>query len=410
MTGARDRAVGDVRVGAAQDSTRQNRAGRAAAPPAVRDLHDVLYLFPQLFGAPGGIQAVCHDILRAMIRGWPSASHRALLYQDREVPARAGEAYGDARFLACGTARGASRLRYARAFAGAVMRRRPSLIVAGHAGLAPLAGLSKRLVGVPFIVWLYGVEIGRLRGRSGLAALRRADRLVAISRHTRRELAAVAPAASSRSVVLPCAVGDRFGPGGGGAVRRRLGLDRAPMLLTVARYDAGESYKGYDLVLRALPAVLARCPQTRYVLVGQGDDLPRVRALARDLGVGDAVIFAGAVSDYELPAWYAACDLFVMPSRGEGFGLVYVEALACGKPVIAGDRDGARDALLDGRLGRMVDPDDPERLAEAVLEFLAGRAPAELTDPARLRQECLRHFGFPAFEERVRNLVAGLDA
>lgn len=406
MTGVRHSAAEAVHDGAAQDG-----AGREAEPPpAVRDLEDVLYLFPLLFGGPGGIQAVCHDILRAMIGSWPSASHRALLYQDREVPAWAGEAYGDARLVPCGTARGASRLRYARAFAGAVMRRRPGLVVAGHAGLAPLAGLSKRLLGVPCIVWLHGVEIRRLRGRSRLAALRRADRLVAVSRHTRRELAAVAPAASSRSVVLPNAVGERFRPGGGAAVRRRLGLDRAPVLLTVARYDAGESYKGYDLVLRALPAVLARCPQTRYVLVGQGDDLPRVRALARDLGVGDAVIYAGRVSDEELPAWYDACDLFVMPSRGEGFGLVYVEALACGKPVIAGDRDGARDALLDGRLGRMVDPDDPERLAEAVLEFLTGRAPGELTDPARLRRECLRHFGFPAFEERVRTLVAGLDA
>ena len=406
MTGVRDSAAEAVHDGAAQHGT-----GRTAEPPpAVRDLDDVLYLFPLLFGAPGGIQAVCHDILRAMTRGWPSARHRVLLYQDREVPGWAGETYGGARLVPCGTARGASRLRYARAFAGAVLRRRPSLVVAGHAGLAPLAGLSKRLLGVPCIVWLYGVEIGGLRGRSRLAALRRADRLVAISRHTRRELAAVAPAESSRSVVLPCAVGDRFGPGGGEAVRRRLGMDRAPMLLTVARYDAGESYKGYDLVLRALPAVLTQCPDTRYVLVGQGDDLPRVRALARDLGVGDAVIFAGRVSDEELPAWYDACDLFVMPSRGEGFGLVYVEALACGKPVIAGDRDGASDALLDGRLGRMVDPDDPERLAEAVLEFLTGRAPAELTDPARLRRECLRHFGFPAFEERVRTLVAGLDA
>ena len=405
MTGAQEGAARATRHAAVDE-----RADRAARrPPLVGDLHDVLYLFPLLFGAPGGIQVVCHDILRAMIRCWPSARHRILLYQDREVPAWAGEAYDGARFLPCGTARGASRLRYARAFAGAVLRQRPSLIVAGHVGLAPLAGLSKRLLGVPCIVWLHGVEIRRLRGLSRLAALRRADRLVAVSRHTRRELAAVAPAASSRSVVLPNAVGDRFRPGGGDAVRRRLGLSRAPVLLTVARYDAAQGRKGYDLVVRALPAVLAECPETRYVLVGQGDDLPRVLALARDLGVGDAVICAGAVSDEELPAWYDACDVFVMPSRGEGFGLVYVEALACGKPVIAGDRDGARDALLDGRLGRMVDPDDPERLAEAVLEFLTGRAPAELTDPARLRRECLRHFGFPAFEERVRTLVAGLD-
>ncbi len=387
-------------------------AGGVAAPvrQAAPDLRDVLYLFPLLFGAPGGIQTVCRDILRAMVQGWPSARHRVLLYHDREVPAWADEAYGDARLLPCGTARGASRLRYAHAFARALMRRRPGLVVAGHAGLAPLAGLSKRLLGVPYVVWLYGIEIRRLRGRSRLAALRQADRLVTVSRHTRRELDAVAPAASLRSVILPNAVHDRFRPGGGAAVRRRLGLDQEPVLLTVARYDAAQGHKGYDLVVRALPAILVRCPDTRYVLVGQGDDLPRVRALARGLGVDHAVVCAGAVPDEELPAWYDACDLFVMPSRGEGFGLVYIEALACGKPVIAGDRDGGRDALLDGRLGMMVDPDDADRLAEAVLEFLTGRAPAELTDPVRLRRECLRHFGFAAFEERIRDLVAGLEA
>ena len=372
-------------------------------------MRDVLYLFPQLFGAPGGIQVVCHDVLRAMTQGWPSASHRVLLYQDREVPAGATDAEGDVRFVPCATPRGASRLRYALGFAGAVTRRLPGLVVVAHAGLAPLAALAKRFLGVPFVVWLHGVEL-RDCGRLGRAALRQADRLVAVSRHTRRELAAVLPEAAERTVVvLPPAVGDRFHPGGGDAVRGRLCLGQAPLLLTVARYDAGEGYKGYDLVLRALPAILAERPDARYALVGQGDDLPRVQAQARDLGVDHAVIYAGRVAEEALPAWYDASDLFVMPSRGEGFGLVYVEALACGTPVIAGDRDGARDALLDGCLGRMVDPDDPDRLADAVLEFITCRAPAALTDPVRLRRECLRHFGFPAFEERVRNLVAGLD-
>ena len=87
---------------------------------------------------------------------------------------------------------------------------------------------------------------------------------------------------------------------------------------------------------------------------------------------------------------------------------MFIEALACGKPVIAGNRDGARDALLDGRLGRLVDPDDPDRLADAILEFVTGRAPAELTDSERLSRECRRRFGRAAFEERVRDLVAGL--
>ena len=392
----------------------QHSAGAPAATGAAAAdrWRDCLYLFPQLSGAPGGIRTVNGDYLRAMMRVCPSARHRVLLYQDREPPRPAAQRAdgGIVRFVPCGRAGGASRFRFAGAFAAALFERRPDLIVAGHAGLAPLAWLAKRALGIPYVVWIHGVEVGRLRSRAQRAGMGNADRLVASSRHTRRELAAVAPAAAARTVVAPPAVHDRFRPGGGAEVRRRLGLDREPMLLTVARYDAGEGYKGYDLVLRALPAVLDRRPDVRYVLVGQGDDLPRVRALARELGVGRAVVFAGAAPDDALPAWYNACDLFVMPSRHEGFGIVFAEALACGKPVIAGDRDGARDALLDGRLGRLVDPDDAGRLTEAILEFVTGRAPAALTDPETLSRECIRRFGFAAFERRVRNLLAGLDA
>ena len=372
---------------------------------APRLLRDCLYLFPQLFGAPGGIQAVNDDTLRAVIRACPAARHRVLLYQDRAVPAESAAMDSQVRFLPCGVGEGASRVRFTRAFAGALIQKRPDLIVVGHAGLAPLAWIAKRLFGVPYVVWVHGVELRRLRGPVQRAGIRGADRLVAVSRHTKRELAGMDADAAGRAVVLPNTVRERFRPGGGDGVRQGLGLDREPVLLTVARYDPGERYKGYDLVVRALPSVLARCPDVRYVLVGEGDDLPRVQELADGLGVGRALISAGRVSDEALPAWYSAADLFVMPSQGEGFGIVFLEALACGRPVIAGDRDGARDAVLDGRLGRMVDPSDADALADAIVEFLTGRAPAELTDPARLRRVCLEHFGRAAFEERIRKLL-----
>ena len=387
-------------------------AAPAATGPAATDgWRDCLYLFPQLFGGAGGIQTVNGDTLLAMTRVCPSARHRVLLYQDRDVPRPVPTVAdgGRVRFVPCGRAGGASRFRFARAFAAALAEKRPDLIVVGHAGLAPLAWLAKRVLGIPYVVWIHDVEVGRLRGRGRLAGLRDADRLIAVSRHTSRALSVFEPLAAGRTTVLPNAVRDRFRPGGGGAVRRRLGLDREPMLLTVARYDPGQRHKGYDLVVRALPAVLRRRPDVRYVLVGQGGDLARVRGLARGLGVDHAVVCAGAVADDALPAWYNACDLFVMPSRLEGFGIVFIEALACGKPVIAGDRGGARDALLDGRLGRLVDPDDAGQLAEAILEFVTGRAPAALTDPETLSRECVRHFGFAAFEGRVQDLIAGMD-
>ena len=208
--------------------------------------------------------------------------------------------------------------------------------------------------------------------------------------------------------MIPPAVGDRFRPGSAEAARRRLDLAGARVLLTVGRLSAAARYKGVDTVLLALPEILRREPDVRYVVVGVGDDAPRLRGLAARLGVANAVVFVGAVPEGDLPDYYRACDLFVMPSRREGFGIVFIEALACGRPVVAGDADGAPDALRGGRLGRLVDPDDPEGLARTVVELLGGRWPRALTDPVRLRRECLAHFGFTAFDRRVRTLVRAL--
>ena len=367
---------------------------------------DVLYLFAELFAPPGGMQALNHDTLRAVVRACPAARHRVLLFHDREVPAPAAEADARVRFRACGATRNANRFRFA--LLAELAKRRPDCILVGDPGLAWLASLGKRTRRIPYVVWLHAFEVAHPPNGRTMAGLRRADRLVANSRNTARDVAALEAMAPGRTVVLPPAVRDRFRPGSGAAVRRRLGLDREPLLLTVARFYPGQRYKNVDLVLRALPAVLAESPDTRYALVGEGEDLPRLRALARELGVDHALVCPGLVADDELPEWYAACDLFVMPSRGEGFGIVFIEALACGRPVIAADCGGAPDALLDGRLGRLVNPNDPAGLADAILAFIGGRAPPELSDPARLSRECLERFGMPAFDARMRELLADL--
>lgn len=375
-------------------------------------MRDVLYLFPQLFLSPGGIQAVNEDTLQVVARAWPAARHRVLLYLNRTVPGPEAVGLPPVRLTACGRrSRRLARLRFALTFAMALFPRRPDLVVVGHVDLAPLAWLAKFVFGVPYVVWAYGTDVWGLRRPLRLASLAAADRVVAISRHTAGSLLGIAPDLPGRIVVVPPAVRDRFRPGSGGTVRRRLGVDDgARVLLTVARLRDTERYKECDTVLRAIPHVLRRAPDTRYVIVGEGDELPRLRALAGRLGVRDAVVFAGRAPDAELPAYYNACDLFVMPSTGEGFGIVFIEALACGKPVIAGDAGGSRDAVLDGGLGRLAEPGDPDRLACLIVDWLEGRWPPELTDPARLRRVCVEHFGFAAFDRRVQELVRGVTA
>ena len=372
----------------------------------------VLYLVPQLSLTPGGIQAVSEDTLRAVTRTWPDALHRVLLLGNRADPRPPDGVPPGVRYVPCGMrSRRLARLRFTAVFAWSLLRTRFDLVVVAHVDLGPLAWMARRLRGVPYVVWAHGIEVQGGRGprrRLRLASLRGAERVIAVSRHTAGLLAAIDEGLAARTVVIPNAVGDRFKPGSAEAARRRLGLAGARVLLTVGRLSAAERYKGFDTVLRALPEVLRREPDIRYVIVGAGDDAPRLRGVAARLGVARAVVFAGAVPDRDLPDYYRACDLFVMPSRREGFGIVFIEALACGRPVIAGDSDGARDALRDGRLGRLLDPDDPHRLAGAVLDLLGGRWPRELTDPVRLRRECLAHFGFAVFDRRVRAVVRDL--
>src|SRR4029077_4515742 len=118
--------------------------------------------------------------------------------------------------------------------------------------------------------------------------------------------------------------------------------------------------------------------KVKYLLGGRGPDRPRVEGLIQELGVGEEVVLPGYIPDHELCAHYNLCDLFGMPSKGEGFGIVFLEALACGKPVIAGNKDGSGDAVLNGRLGALVDPDSVEEIEETLLQALTNALPQQM--------------------------------
>jgi glycosyltransferase involved in cell wall biosynthesis len=183
--------------------------------------------------------------------------------------------------------------------------------------------------------------------------------------------------------------------------------------------EATEQYKGYENVLLALPEVLVRFADARYLIVGDGPDRPRIEALARRIGVAENVIFAGYVPNEELPEHYNLCDLFAMPSKGEGFGIVFLEALACGKPVVAGNKDASVEPLLNGKLGRLVDPDSVEQIADAICLTLSGigsqrsdvggrqsdkdKEPQQA--PELLRREVIAAFGFERFKERLGGIL-----
>jgi glycosyltransferase involved in cell wall biosynthesis len=152
-----------------------------------------------------------------------------------------------------------------------------------------------------------------------------------------------------------------------------------------------------------MPAIAKVFPEVKYLVIGRGDDRPRLEQLAKDLGVGDRVVFAGFIPTSDLVEHYRVADAYIMPSQ-EGFGIVYLEAMACGKPVLAGDADGSADPLQDGRLGWRVPHRDPEALAAACIEILKGED--RRCNGQWLREQCLALFSKDAFTQQLKQLIS----
>jgi phosphatidylinositol alpha-1,6-mannosyltransferase len=173
------------------------------------------------------------------------------------------------------------------------------------------------------------------------------------------------------------------------------------VILTVSRIDAADHYKGHDKVIRAMKEVRIRHPDAAYIIVGRGDNRKALQRLAAEESVIDSVRFLGPLADEELRALYRAGRLFVMPSTKEGFGIVFLEAAASGLPIIAGDRGGSIDALADGALGTLIDPENAEGLVAAICEVLERpRNPAV--------PEALARFASVNFNAQVKRLVESI--
>jgi glycosyltransferase involved in cell wall biosynthesis len=151
-----------------------------------------------------------------------------------------------------------------------------------------------------------------------------------------------------------------------------------PNLLAVSRLDGRENYKGVDTVIRALPALISKFPTLEFEIIGDGSDRPRLEALARSLAVAPYVRFLGRVSDDELQAAYQRCDIYVMPSGAEGFGFVFIEAMAYGKPVVAARAAATPEVVKDGETGILIEYGNVTQLVDALSSLLS--------DPERSRQ------------------------
>ncbi len=273
-------------------------------------------------------------------------------------------------------------------------------VAAVHAGRVLPEGLVgwlvARLIRRPLVIYAHGEEITTWRQPAKFRAMRftyrHADAVIANSEFTRRELLAIGVPGERIVRISPGGDTARFRPGlPTEDLFRRLNLSPdTPLILSVGRLSRR---KGFDQVIRALPEVLARFPRTHYAIVGIGEDEEYLASLARECGVADRVHFLGHVPMEELPRWYNACRVFAMPNRAidgdnEGFGMVFLEAAACGRPSLAGRDGGTGDAVIEGVTGLRVDGGSVAAVADGLCRLLAregGLAPEVL---ASLRRRC----------------------
>jgi glycosyltransferase involved in cell wall biosynthesis len=177
-------------------------------------------------------------------------------------------------------------------------------------------------------------------------------------------------------------------------------------LLTISRLSSTEQYKGYDLVIRTLPSLLSQKPGVKYVLGGSWDatEIVRIRNLIKELQLEKHVYLPGFVPEGVLKTMYENAGVFVMPSRKEGFGIVFCEAAWCGTHVIAGNADGSPEALLNGKWGRLINPGDEKELLEALL-FALNQPALDADAREKRRREVEEKYGFAAFCNRQTDLL-----
>jgi phosphatidylinositol alpha-1,6-mannosyltransferase len=270
-------------------------------------------------------------------------------------------------------------------------------VICAHINLLPAAWLLARLRGARLVLIIHGIDAWEPpRSLLTRQLARSVDAFISVSRISAERFSRWSKVPMIRAFILPnCVDLDQFQPQQRDmTLVKRYGLQSSRIILTMGRLASHERYKGFDEVIDVMPLLLKRFPNLKYLIVGDGPDRPRLEAKAAGLGLADSVILAGYITESEKVAHYNLADAYVMPSLGEGFGIVLIEAAACGLPVIGSKADGSREALLDGRLGRLIDPKKPDELVQAITTVLENASP-------RVRIDAIDIYSRQNFKARV---------
>lgn len=349
-------------------------------------------LSPELFLAEGGIARIMRLYLKALcelsaagdrvecivLNDQPGADPRLPRFSTGALQSHTGCARSKWRFLRATVRAG----------------RRADLLVCGHLHQLPVAWLAKRFnPGLEYFLVAHGIDVWRPYSFVERLALRDARRILCISDYTRRQMLRFCPSLDpSRLVVVPNTMDPEFVPAKLPALPMR--NLQGPRILCVSRLATTDTYKGVDTLIEALPLVRRQLPLAHLRIVGGGDDLARLRDLARRLGVETSCTFTGIIDDDALRNEYATCDIFALPSRKEGFGLVYIEAMSHGKPCL-GSHSGGVPEVINDAVGALADYGNIPEIAAGLIDLAEHPR-----DPRTVRAHA-DTFAFPAFRQKL---------
>ena len=281
-------------------------------------------------------------------------------------------------------------------------RERPDFILVGHIRFLPLATLLRKFLKVPIWLVVYGFEAWALTSKEKQRLLA-VEKIISISEYTKTKIIEQVPSVEPSLEILPCVVAkDAFASNkSSDAFMKKYNIPTGrSVLLTVSRLEGEGRRKGHRLVFKALTELKNETPRLHYIVAGDGPDKSNLQKEAEELKI--PVTFTGFIDDDELSEAYASCDVFAMPSDKEGFGIVFIEALACGKPVIAARESGASDIVTDDKMGSLIDADSVSQLKAAIQENLGLE---ESLYAEHRRNSVLERYDDQMFFARVKTLL-----
>jgi len=364
---------------------------------------------PNMFQFKGGIQTYSAFFLEALQSSYPNLDYHVFLKHDT-VSSTDFSFLPDTKFHFAGIAPSNFKtLLFATQIVGYGLWQRPNLIISTHLNFTIAAYWLKRIANIPYWAVAHGVDAWNIDRPALQTALQNADKIISVSGYTRDRLLAEQNLDPTKVILLPNTFdASRFqiAPKPEYLLKRYGLTTNNSIILTVARLDHSEQYKGYDQIIQALPEIRRYIPNIHYILGGKGSDRSRIMQLISQLDLQNCVTLAGFIPDNELGDHYNLCDVFAMPSKGEGFGIVYLEALACGKPTLGGSKDGAVDALCHGELGALVDPDNITEIAQTLIKILQGNYSHPIMyQPETLRQKVKEIYGFDRFKQSLKEIM-----